>query len=62
MAFDSKPAEPQIADAANTNTVSFDAVVKPAKGWARANPDAAMAYLYVVQQDEDGLIQEILSA
>ncbi len=62
MAFDSKPAELQIADTADTVSAPFDAVTKPAKGWASANPDAAMAYLYVVQQDEDGLIQEILSA
>ena len=62
MAFDSKPAEPQIAEAANPVSATFDAVSRPAKGWARANPDAAMAYLYVVQRDEDGLIEEILSA
>ncbi len=62
MPFDSKPAELQMTGAGSASADLFDSAEKPAKGWARANPDSAMAYLYVVQRDDDGLIQEILSA
>ena len=62
MAFDFAEAPaPIAAPVAGEQLSLFDLMDAPARGWAGANPDRAMAYLFVAQAD-NGEIAEILAA
>nr|WP_156780807.1 hypothetical protein [Hyphomonas sp. Mor2] len=62
MAFDAfYKNEAAEVEKSQSTTELFENLEKPEAGWAKHNPDAALAYIYVTHLD-DGMVDEILAA